>query len=336
MTIDGYNLHRADRREGRGRVVCVFSSIGIPCERRFDLESPDFECLWLWLRSYRLPKTVTGIALCAVYNAPGKSAEKQRNLCDYIIRTSDFVRNQHPDSALVFLGDFNQLDVSDTTSHLDLNQIVDSPTRGVNTFDLIICNIQNLDEKPVIFAPLETSDHNVVHWTPKGSHLNRATAPSPPKRYTRSFPRSGLEAFERQIYGLLMLTNNLTDSLTTTLTTAVNLFLQLKPIKFHTSDKPWISHAIKSLIRKRQKTFNNHDPVLWRHYKNKVKKEISKRKKAFYEDRIKHLKNEDCRKWWRSVNSLSGRRNKSQTLTIEKGGSALTDFELAEHYSICQ
>ena len=31
------------------------------------------------------------------------------------------------------------------------------------------------------------------------------------------------------------------------------------------------------------------------------------------------------------MNSLSGRRNKSQPFTIEKDGSALTDFELAEH-----
>ena len=102
-----------DRRKGRRDRVCVFSSIGIPCKRRFDLESPDFECLWLWLRPYHLPRPLTGIALCAVYNAPGKSAEEQRNLCDYIIRTSDFVRNQHPDRVLVVLGNFNQLDVSD-------------------------------------------------------------------------------------------------------------------------------------------------------------------------------------------------------------------------------
>ena len=165
--------------------------------------------------------------------------------------------------------------------------------------------------------------------------------PPPPKHYTRRFPRSGLEAFRRWICGVYWFadvdqvsSNNLTDFLTTTLTSAISSFFPLKPIKCHTSDKPWISHAIKSLIWKRQKAFNNHDPVLLRHFKNKVKKEISKRKKAFYEDRIKHLKNEDCRKWWRFVNSLSERRNKSQTLTIEKGGSVLTDFELAEHLNM--
>jgi hypothetical protein len=84
--------------------------------------------------------------------------------------------------------------------------------------------------------------------------------------------------------------NNLTDSLTTTLNSAIDIFFPLKSTKLHTTDKPWISHAIKSLIQKRQNAFNNNDPVLWRHYKNKVKKEITKRKKVFYEDKVKHLK----------------------------------------------
>jgi hypothetical protein len=331
LSIDGYNLHRADRRVGRGGGVCVFTSIDdIPCKRRVDLESPDLECLWLWLRSYRLPRPLSGIALCAVYNAPGKPIEDQNNLCDHIVKTSDFVRNQYPDCALIILGDFNQLDVSHITSDLDLIQVVNSSTRGVNTLDLIICNTYNLYENPAILAPLGTSDDNIVHWTPKARYryLNNDTG-SFHKRYTRHFLRSGLDAFGRWIRGANWFAdvvqpsaNNLTDSLTTTLNTM--------DLTRH-QNKPWISHAIKSLIQKRQNAFNNNDPVLWRHYKNKVKKEITKRKKVFYEDKVKHLKNEDCRKWWRFVNSLSGRRNKSQPFTIEKDGSALTDFELAEH-----
>ena len=244
MAIDRYNLHQADRRGGG---VCVFSSIGIPCKRRFGLESSDFECLWLWLGPYHLPRPVTGIALCALYNAPGKSAEELRNLCDYIIRTSDFVCNQHPDCVPVVFGDFNQLDASDITSPLDLNQIVDSPTRGVNTLDLIICNIHNLYKKPVIFAPLGTSDHNVVHWTPKGSHLSSATPPFLPNVTPAVFHGRGLKLSDVgsvALTGLLMLTTSQQlDRFPNTLTSSVNLFFPLKPINFHRSDKPWISHA---------------------------------------------------------------------------------------------
>ena len=113
----------------------------------------------------------------------------------------------------------------------------------------------------------------------------------------QSFLRSGLDAFGRWICGANWFAdvvqpsaNNLTDSLTTTLNSAIDIFFPLKSTKLHTTDKPWISHAIKSLIQKRQNAFNNNDPVLWRHYKNKVKKEITKRKKVFYEDKVKHLK----------------------------------------------
>jgi hypothetical protein len=64
--------------------------------------------------------------------------------------------------------------------------------------------------------------------------------------------------------------------------------------------------------------------------KTRLRKKLPNARKYFTKI-LMHLKNEDCRKWWRFVNSLSGRRDKSQPFTIEKDGSALTDFELAEH-----
>ena len=118
LTIDGYNLHRADRHVGG---ACIFSSNGVPCKRRFDLESSDFECLY-----------------------------------DYGCAP-------------------------------------------------IVC-LDHLLTWPFALSYFRSSrviGHNVVHWAPKGSHLNSATAPPPYQTlHPRSFPRSGLEAFGHWICGV--------------------------------------------------------------------------------------------------------------------------------------
>ena len=65
LTIPGYNIVRRDRRDRIGGGVCAFVSSEIPFKRRSDLESPEHECLWLWLRPHRLPRSLSGI-ICGV------------------------------------------------------------------------------------------------------------------------------------------------------------------------------------------------------------------------------------------------------------------------------
>ena len=65
-----------------------------------------------------------------------------------------------------------------------------------------------------------------------------------------------------------------------------------------------------------------------------MKLEIAKIKKSFYNNKVKHLKNEDCTKWWRFVTGYPvNYSNKRQPFTIKKNGtiSVLTNFELAKH-----
>ena len=197
LSVAGYNLYRKDRLQGCGGGVCVFTSDKIPCKRRLDLENSSFECLWLWIRPVRLPRPLTGIILCAVYNPPGTTTLDQKELSEYIVRTTDSVRNQHPDCGVVILGDFNCLDITDITSDHDLKQLVDSPTRGDNILDLIISNVHAFYCKPLIIAPLGRSDHNIVSWPPKVIH---STPVSPvAKRRVHTYPRSSLDAFGRWI-----------------------------------------------------------------------------------------------------------------------------------------
>ena len=156
-------MYRNDRSHARGGGVCIYLSENIPW---LDLENSSSECLWLWLRPERLPRPLSGIAVCLIYNPPDRSAQELRDLDEYLIDTTDCLRNKYQDCGIIILGDFNNFDLHNLASNHSLKQVVHLPTRGSAILDLIATNLHNLYEKPYILAPLSTSDHNIVHWLP--------------------------------------------------------------------------------------------------------------------------------------------------------------------------
>ena len=103
VSINGYNIFRKDRPSRRGGGICVYLPHGTYAKRRLDLEHENLE--WLWLRPTRLPRLLSGIAVCIVYHPPGLPVENHHQLNEYLILTIDSLRNQHPNCGLV-LGDF--------------------------------------------------------------------------------------------------------------------------------------------------------------------------------------------------------------------------------------
>ena len=76
--INNYNIFRNDRSYSRGGGVCAFISTNIPAKRRMDrLENPSHECLWLWLRPHSLPRHLTGLICCVLYNPPDTPVNEQ-------------------------------------------------------------------------------------------------------------------------------------------------------------------------------------------------------------------------------------------------------------------
>ena len=47
VSINGYNLFRRDRLNGRGGGVCIYISEILRVNRRTDLKNDNLECLWL-------------------------------------------------------------------------------------------------------------------------------------------------------------------------------------------------------------------------------------------------------------------------------------------------
>ncbi len=74
--------------------------------------------------------------------------------------------------------------------------------------------------------------------------------------------------------------------------------------------------SLKKLIQLGQRAIHDGNPDPWHHYRDKVKREIIKEKKAFYSNNVQHLKNI---KMSGRVNKMSGRVNNSTTVNIKKG-----------------
>ena len=163
------DLIRHDRSVGRCGGVCAFVSNSISYKRWTDLDNPLYECLRLCLRRHRLPREISSIVVGVLYKPPDKSAQEQRDTINYPIESLDHARNKFPNCGIVLLGDFNNLNISDLLISHNLSQIFNEPTRGSTILDLVIMDMQQFYKKPLILAPVGTSDHNVVNWRPDDS-----------------------------------------------------------------------------------------------------------------------------------------------------------------------
>ena len=193
ISIGEYVIHRKDRTHGRGGGVCVYVSQQISITRYLELEDLNLECMWLWARPPRLPRPLSAIAVCVVYNPPGKGVQEQRELCDYLVSSIDTIRSKYPDCGIVVLGDFNHLNIQDLVISHNLKQVVTRPTRQDSILDYIITNLKSFYKTPDISAPLGTLDHNVIMWIPKDifkDNNNTCTKPT-----VRRYPQSCLNGF---------------------------------------------------------------------------------------------------------------------------------------------
>ena len=339
VLIDGYKTFRKDRVHGRGGGVCAFVSADIPCKRRQDLEDPSFECMWCWLRPVRLPRKISGLICAILYNPPDTPLPEQNNLVKYMVDKLDVIRTAHPDCGVVLLGDYNRLEICDLLIHQNLKQIVRTPTRGEHVLDLIVTNLPELYNEPSIIAPLGTSDHNVVKWTSSASGSARSHGKSISKKHVRRFPQSARDAFGRWCNNHTWFADvenprscsELASFFSQDISSAIDRIFPTKIVKIHCSDKPWMIPSLKQLINERQRAFHSGDRDLWRHYRSKVKKEISLKKRSFYRNKVQHFKSCNPKKWWDSVKLLSGRKNTSNNaIRIEKDGVPVTGKVLAQ------
>ena len=100
------------------------------------------------------------------------------------------------------------------------------------------------------------------------------------------------------------------DAFYSTINSVIETHFPTKVVKILSSDKPWITPEIKTLIRKCQIAFAEKETYLWQFLRNKVIYSIRKAKKSFYKDCLENLKTHDPSGWHRGIQLISNKIKK--------------------------
>ncbi|KAI8502529.1 hypothetical protein Bbelb_201170 [Branchiostoma belcheri] len=304
--IDRFTVFMKNRSDRRGGGVAVFVSDDIPSRELVELHVPgELECVWVWMRPYKLPRSVSALAVCGVYIPP--NSPHQDTLIEHLLNSTDYLRTKYPDIGIVILGDLNRTDTAPLRRGNVLQQVVEGPTRGDATLDVIITNIQSRYNTPVIGAPLGLSDHYSVTWAPKVTKAANKTH----TRVVRPLKDSDIRAFGawisqhdwNEVYNATSAQEK-TDGFYKTLNQQTDKFFPTKVVKIHPTDKPWITTRVKRLIKKRQEAFYQRKEEVWKRLRNKIIRHIKLAKETHYVNKVQQLKTEDPAKWYKELKSV--------------------------------
>ena len=318
VAIPHYNLERKDRPT-RGGGVAVFYRDTLKMRRRFDLERPDLELLWVEL-CVNGKTHVMGTAYCPPARPGSYWVTLEENV--------EFAMEGRQESTVV-VGDFN-VDLAETSplsvrlqrhfSRLGLVNYVSSPTRVTNQsstlIDLFFASEPLHRQCEVL--PVDVSDHFAILGE---LHVHD----NPVKRsstLTRRLCNVDWNAFNQDLIPLLAAfpwTQSL-DNMTEFWNNAVLQVLDKHAPLKRTRKKqrlpcPWLTDTLIALVRRR----NSLHRRLMRDVKNDNLRQLHRSARAEARKLDRRLRNEyfmaassttDQRKLWSVINTVTGRQRR--------------------------
>ena len=97
FNISNYNLYPRFRSKGG---VCAYCNINTPIARLMELESPNFDVLWL-----KICLSTTTTFLCFCYCSPNSSDYSA--FFNYLTTCHESLQSSHPQAEVLYIGDFN-------------------------------------------------------------------------------------------------------------------------------------------------------------------------------------------------------------------------------------
>ena len=260
--------------------------------------SPSFEVLWLKLRPRKLPRGISLIILGAKYHPLGSY---DLPMIDYLIDSLTKVETMYSNCGIVLMGDLNRLTTSSISRSFKLKQLVNFPTRGERTLDVMLTNIPQFYDTPEKLAPFGLSDHFTISLFLKVRNFNKNKSRVVKLRDTRPSNRIALGRGLSTIYwSCLDLINSCEEKLAffnKITSDSLNFIMPVKTRTVHNNDAPWMSDKLKRSIKKRQRALQSGNRSEFKYYRNVVKVERKKCKAAYYDNKIKSLKHVKPRNW---------------------------------------
>ena len=158
VCIDGYQIHRRDRRGRQGGGVAVYASNKYRSSIKSDFATVDhsnFELLWVELND-----SSSKIYIGALYHPP-QPIYDAKELLIHIERTIEELSTRHPEALIILGGDLNQLSESEITDRTGLVGIVHQPTRNKSCLDRVYVSAPCYSSVQVVTSAVK-SDHKAV------------------------------------------------------------------------------------------------------------------------------------------------------------------------------
>ena len=267
----------------------------------------------MWFRRTRLPRGIPCLIAGTVYHPHFNDNVSDSILLDYLCETLTTIEGEYPGCGLFLCGDFNRLNIRRLTSQFRMKQLLNKPTRGDHTLDLVMTNLPHLYDNNAVqtLPPFGLSDHSVVIVHPKAR-------PTKLGRSRRSVSRRDLCASRETEIGRYLsnihwslvedakICEDKLKLLTDIITTSLDNIMPVKQFKVHTDDPSWITAEFKALIKRRQKAFAKGDNEKFRHLQNAVNRERKSLRGKYYASKVNNLKDTKPSQWWSVVKRISG------------------------------
>ena len=298
--------------------ICTYIKTNINFTFLEDLQNPNYEVLWLKLRPARLPRGYSSIVLGTVYHPPSAN---DRDLLQYLHTCLSSIESRFLNCGILLVGDFNRMNTSRLRNNYNLKQIVNFPTRGSRTLDLVLTNLKQFYKDPIQRPPHGLSDHMSVEIQPPRSRSQlrdqRRTIKSRDLRPSNRLAlRSYLEAVDVNAHTNTV--NSCAEKVTileSIVQVGMDYVLPLRSKTIYPGEPPWVNSTLKDLIRRRQRALKQGNFPLFRLLRNRVNRERKACRAKYYDTKVAHLKDCNPSSWWSEVKKLSGLSSMSSSVS---------------------
>ena len=224
ISMNGYEIYRRERIQGKGGGVLAYVSLKLQVKRRFDLETVNTETVWLEMSQ----KYSKSILICTVYRPPNSSVQW---LDHFEIELSNAMRTK---LHVIILGDLNinylvniPLAWSNICNSYGLTQVVNEATRITFTSATLIDHIYVTDTnyvKDTCISSLALSDHFPVGitWRVYGCKSHIQSSSGYPKGNHHGYPKGNHRVFSYRRMNSDLL-DNFRDQISASLQTIYSL-----------------------------------------------------------------------------------------------------------------
>ena len=210
--------------------------------------------------------------IAGVVYHPHWTATENDCMRDHLFQSLLLAESRFPNCASIVAGDFNRLDVKLIQRYFWLKQIVKKPTRK-NA-------ILGFYADPQHFPPFGLSDHHTVTVEAKERAESRQAPKFVLKRDKRESRRAELGWYFgtmdwQTLFSSANCCQDMLDILHNVIHTGLKILMPVRRVRVNTSDVPWMTPHLKSLILKQQRAVREHgaESPSFKFYRNIVNRE---------------------------------------------------------------